>query len=90
MAQVVILISTLLLADLHEPVPAGTRAADIIDVIRQCEGKVIFTSATPNPDQEKTQFVSISLMERADECARMLQSLDGVLAAYVKPGEFLP
>ena len=90
MAQIVVLISSLIFADLQDPSNTSMPAAGIAETIAQCGGEIELASATPNPDQENTMFVSISLTEHADKCVRDLRTLDGVLAAYIKPAESLP
>ncbi len=90
LAEVVVLMSDLLLSDLRRGKPTGADAIEIASESKQRNARSNFDLATPNPEAGDSYFVTFFLDEQAGDFAESIKKFDGVLSVYVKPDLGLP
>ncbi|MEM9330458.1 MAG: hypothetical protein AAGA53_03975 [Pseudomonadota bacterium] len=86
MTEVVILISSLLFADIQNDASANAHAEALIREADRYGGIMNYDSATPNPEQPGTVYLTIMIDNQAQAFAETVRNLEGVYASYVKPG----
>ncbi|MEL7529385.1 MAG: hypothetical protein AAFN16_26725 [Pseudomonadota bacterium] len=90
LAEVVVLMSALLLSDLQKEKPTGAGAIEIASESKKRNARSNFELATPNPEVRDSFFVTFFLDEQAGDFAESIKKFDGVLSVYVKPDIGLP
>ncbi len=90
MTEVVILISTLLFADLQNDAAGNLAAQAILRETGNFNAVVNYDAAIPNPDQPGTVYITILIDNQAQQFAEIIRNLDGVHSCYVKPGAERP
>ena len=90
MTEVVILISTLLFADLQNGTAGNATAEALLRETSKFGAVMNYASATPNPEQPETVYLTIMIDNQAQQFAEIVRNLDGVYSCYVKPGAERP
>lgn len=90
MTEVVLLISSLIFADLQDGSAANATAAALLHETKRFDAVVNYDSAVPNPDRQETVYLTILIDQDARKFAEIVRGLDGVYSCYVKPGVELP
>ncbi len=85
MTEVVILISSLLLADLRDGIADTAPAKEFLLQTRNFNAELNFDAATPDPERPNAVFLTTLVDTRAQQFAESILGIDGVLSCYVKP-----
>ncbi|MEM6615558.1 MAG: hypothetical protein AAF619_03425 [Pseudomonadota bacterium] len=90
MTEVVLLISSLLLADLQSVDPESTSATKLLRESERQAAVFKYNSAFPDPEREGAYYLSVAVGRDADVFAKEASGLEGVFASYSKPAADLP
>ena len=90
MTEVVILISTLIFADLQDGAARNATAKALLRETRRFDAVMNYASAIPDPERPGAVYLTTIIDNQAQQFAEVVRDLDGVYSCYVKPGVGLP
>ncbi|MEM6382161.1 MAG: hypothetical protein AAF739_05760 [Pseudomonadota bacterium] len=90
MSEVVVLLSSLLLADLQAGSPETRAGVAVLQEVQAAKADVMYDTAFPDPDDPNLIHLTIFVEDGAEQLALALRGLSGVHASYVKPAADLP
>ncbi|MBL4769136.1 MAG: hypothetical protein JKY94_15740 [Rhodobacteraceae bacterium] len=86
MAEVVLLISSLIFVDLQNGAAGEATAEALLRETKKFDAEINFASAFPNSEQSGTIYLTILIDNQAQQFAEIVCKFDGVYSCYVKPG----
>ncbi|MGI9354562.1 MAG: hypothetical protein ACR2PF_05320 [Rhizobiaceae bacterium] len=90
MTEVVILISSLIFADLQDGAAGNATAEALLREIGKYGAVVNYDSSFTDPERSGAVYLTILIDNQAQQFAEIVRDLDGVYSCYVKPGAELP
>ncbi|MCP4386122.1 MAG: hypothetical protein GY798_32735 [Hyphomicrobiales bacterium] len=90
MTEVVLLVSSLIFADLRGGAGENAAAHALLCETKRFDAVVNYASAFPNSERPETVYLTILIDKDAEEFAEIVRGLDGVYSSYVKPDAELP
>ncbi len=90
MAEVVVLISSLMFTDLQNNSAETATARNFLREMTNFNAKANYALAIPAPERPDTVYLSIMVDEQASQFVEAIRGLDGVYSVYVKPASELP
>jgi hypothetical protein len=83
--EVVLLISSLVFADLKGGATGNATADTLLRETKRFDAVVNYASAFPNPERPDTVYLTVLVDKNAEEFAEIVRGFDGVYSSYVKP-----
>ncbi|MDD9911353.1 MAG: hypothetical protein OXR62_16920 [Ahrensia sp.] len=90
MTEVVLLVSSLVLADLRDGEGRDATAVRLMQEAQDRNATVNLATAFPDPERKGASFLTIRIGDDAAAFVETICDLDGVLSCYVKPQVELP
>ncbi|MEM8878821.1 MAG: hypothetical protein AAGD23_13260 [Pseudomonadota bacterium] len=90
MTEVVLLISSLIFADLQDGAAGNANTDALLREMKRFDAVAHYASAFPNPERLETVYLTLRIDKEAEKFAEIVRGLDGVYSSYVKPGVELP